>query len=235
MALGMGLLAPGAEREATAARFVEKIASDGFHLKTGFLGTPWLLPALSAIGQDDLAMRLLLNEDAPSWGFEVRMGATTVWERWNSIGPDGAFGPVDMNSFNHYANGAVADWMFGRLGGLQIVDAGYRKCRIAPLVTHPALSRATARLRTPYGLLASDWRRAADGLHLSVQIPVGTQAEVVLPVADPGRVREGGRAAAQAPGVRRTGWSDGVLTLELGSGRYDFFIPAAGRTTAARD
>lgn len=224
LALGMGLLPPGPERDATAARFVEKLAADGHHLKTGFLGTPWLLPALSSIGRDDLAMRLLLNESYPSWGFEIRMGATTVWERWNSIRADGEFGPVDMNSFNHYANGAVGDWMFDRLGGLQIVAAGYRKSRIAPLVSHAAVSHATTGLHTPYGLLASDWRRAADGLHLTLQIPVGTQAEVLLPTAAPGLVREGRQAASHAPGVRQAAWKDGVLTLQLGSGRYSFFV-----------
>jgi alpha-L-rhamnosidase len=226
LALGMGLLAPGAERDAAAARFLDKLAADKHHLKTGFLGTPWLLPALSGIGRDDLAMRLLLNDDYPSWGFEIRMGATTVWERWNGIGPDGDFGPADMNSFNHYANGAVGDWMFQHLGGLQIVEPGYRKSRVAPLVSHPALSHASASLRTPYGLLESDWRRADDGLRLSVQVPVGTEAEIVLPAATPQRVREGGQQASRAPGVTRSSWKDGVLTLRVTSGRYQFHVPS---------
>ena len=116
--------------------------------------------------------------------------------------------------------------MFGRLGGLQTVEAGYRKARIAPLLSHPAVSQARARLRTPYGLFASEWRRAADGLHLTLQVPVGTQAEVLLPTTNAGLVREGRRAASQAPGVRQTAWKDGVLTLQLGSGRYSFFIPS---------
>jgi alpha-L-rhamnosidase len=225
MALGMGLLAPGAPRDATAARFVDKLAADQHHLKTGFLGTPWLLPALSSIGRDDLAMRLLLNEDYPSWGHEIRMGATTVWERWNSIGPDGEFGPVDMNSFNHYANGAVGDWMFEHLGGLQMVEPGYKRARIAPLVSHAALSHAKASLRTPYGLLASEWRRTADGLRLIVDVPVGTEAEIVLPAAHPQHVREGRHAASHAPGVRPAGWKDGILRLRVGSGHYEFQVP----------
>jgi alpha-L-rhamnosidase len=225
MALGMGLLAPG-ERDATAAGFVAKLAADGNHLRTGFLGTPWLLPALSSIGRDDLAMRLLLNDTYPSWGFSIRMGATTVWERWNSIGADGAFGPVDMNSFNHYANGAVGDWMFGHLGGLQLVEPGYRTSRIAPLLSHPAVSHAKASLRTPYGLLASDWRRSEDGLHLNVQVPVGTQAEVVLPTSSAELVSEGRHVASRAPGVAQARWRDGVLTLQVGSGQYEFHVPA---------
>lgn len=226
LALGMGLLAPGAGRDAAAARFLDKLAADKHHLKTGFLGTPWLLPALSSIGRDDLAMRLLLNDDYPSWGFEIRMGATTVWERWNGIGPDGDFGPADMNSFNHYANGAVGDWMFQHLGGLQIVEPGYRKSRVAPLVSHPGLNQASASLRTPYGLLASDWRRADDGLHVSVQVPVGTEAEIVLPAATPQRVQEGRQQASRARGVTRSGWKEGVLTLRVTSGRYQFHVPS---------
>ena len=231
LALGMGLLAPGPERDATAARFVEKLAADNHHLKTGFLGTPWLLPALSHIGRDDLAMRLLLNDDYPSWGFEIRMGATTVWERWNGIDADGEFGPVAMNSFNHYANGAVGDWMFHRLGGLQMIEPGYRKSRIAPLLSHPAVNHAKASQRTPFGLLASEWRRAGDRLHLSVQVPVGTTAEVLLPVSHPGLVREGRQAASRAPGVVQADWKDGMLVLRLASGRYRFHVPAvsAGR------
>lgn len=225
LGLGMGLLPPGPERDATAARFVEKLAADGHHLRTGFLGTPWLLPALSAIGRDDLAMRLLLNESYPSWGHEIRMGATTVWERWNSIRADGEFGPVDMNSFNHYANGAVGAWMFERLGGLQIVEAGYRKARIAPLLSHAAVSQARASMQTPFGRLASAWHRSAEGLQLDVDVPVGIEAELVLPAADAAQLREGRHAARQAPGVRQARWTDGQLTLRLASGRYRFHAP----------
>lgn len=222
LALGMGLIAPGPERDATAVHFVEKLAADGHHLRTGFLGTPWLLPALSRIGRDDLAMRLLLNDEFPSWGFEIRMGATTLWERWNGIGSNGEFGPVDMNSFNHYANGAVGDWMFRHFGGLQMIEPGYRKSRIAPMVSHPALNSAAARQRTPFGLLASEWRRAGNRLHLNVRVPVGTTAEVVLPASDARHVREGRQAAWRAPGVLQADWKDGVLALHLASGRYSF-------------
>jgi len=227
MALGMGLLVPGTERDAASARFLEKLAADGHHLKTGFLGTPWLLPALSSIGRDDLAMRVLLNDDYPSWGHEIRMGATTVWERWNSIGADGEFGPVDMNSFNHYANGAVGDWMFQHLGGLQMIEPGYKRACIAPLVSHPAVNHAKASLRTPYGLLASEWRRADDGLlRLSVDVPAGTEAEVVLPTANAQLVREGPNAATRAPGVRQARVEQGVLILWVGSGHYEFSVPS---------
>lgn len=236
LALGLDLLRPGAERDATVARFVEKLAADGFHLRTGFLGTAWLLPALSAAGRDDLAMRLLLNEGYPSWGYEVRMGATTVWERWNSIGPDGRFGPVDMNSFNHYANGAVGDWLFRHLGGLQALAPGYRRSRIAPLTTHPAVDHAQAHQITPYGRLACDWTRTAAGLRVRVEVPVGTEAELVLPAANMRQLREGRHPAVHAPGVRHARWKGGVLSLSLGAGHYDFQLaPAPGVTGQPRE
>lgn len=226
LALGLDLLAPGEERDATAARFVEKLAADGNRLKTGLLGTPWLLPALSRIGRDDLAMQLLLSDQYPSWGFEIRMGATTLWERWNSIRADGEFGPVDMNSFNHYANGAVGDWMFERLGGLQLAGAGYRRVRIAPLLSHPELAQARASLHTPLGLLESHWQRRGAVVSLDVRVPVGAQADVVLPVSDLREVREGRQPAVRAAGVLRAAWAAGQLTLRLGAGHYRFTLPA---------
>jgi len=227
MALGMDLIADPRQREQTAARFVEKLAADDYHLKTGFLGTPWLLPALSSIGRNDLAMRLLLNEDYPSWGFEIRMGATTMWERWNTIGADGEFGPVDMNSFNHYAYGAVGDWMFQHLGGLQILEPGYRKSRIAPLVGQGGLSHARCSIRTPYGLLASEWKVDQDALTLAVTVPANTRAEVIIPATNAEAVREGTTSATSAPGVKESAFKDGRITLLVGSGRYEFTVRRA--------
>jgi alpha-L-rhamnosidase len=222
IALGMDIIADPKQREQTAAKFVEKLATDNYHLRTGFLGTPWLLPALTKIGRDDLAMRLLLNEDYPSWGFEIRMGATTVWERWNTIRANGEFGPADMNSFNHYAYGAVGDWMFQKLGGLQIVEPGYKKSHIAPLVGGGGLSHAQCRIQTPYGPLASEWKLANGELTLAVTVPANTSAEVVIPAASTESVREGNVAAVSAPGVKGAVFKDGEVTLLVGSGCYEF-------------
>lgn len=222
MALGMDLITDPAQREQTAAKFVAKLAADNYHLKTGFLGTPWLLPALSKIGRDDLALRLLRNEDYPSWGFEIRMGATTMWERWNSIRADGNFGPVDMNSFNHYAYGAVGDWMFQHLGGLQIIEPGYQKVRIAPLIGAGGLSHARSSIRTPYGPLGSEWQLTDGELTLAVTVPPNTCAEIVIPAASAEAVREGNTSAAAAPGVKETAFAHGQLSLLVGSGRYEF-------------
>ena len=222
MALGMDLIPDPTQRAQTAAKFVEKLAADNHHLRTGFLGTPWLLPALTSIGRDDLALRLLLNEDYPSWGFEIRMGATTLWERWNTIRANGEFGPVDMNSFNHYAYGAVADWMFGHLGGIQIVEPGCKKSRIAPLVGQDGLNQARCAMRTPYGLLSSEWKKIGGRLALSVEIPANTTSEIIIPAATPESVREDNKPAADAAGVRSVSFKDGRLTVLVGSGRYEF-------------
>jgi alpha-L-rhamnosidase len=224
IALGMDMIADPKQREQTGAKFVEKLWADNYHLRTGFLGTPWLLPALTKIGRDDLAMRLLLNEDYPSWGFEIHMGATTVWERWNTIRANGEFGPADMNSFNHYAYGAVGDWMFQNLGGLQIVEPGYQKSRIAPLVGQGGLTNAQCSIQTPYGPLASEWKLANGELTLAVTVPANTSAEVVIPAASTEAVREGNVAAGSASGVKGAVFKDGKVTLLLGSGHYEFNV-----------
>ena len=229
LALGMDMIDDPAARQRVAARFVAKLAADDYHLRTGFLGTPWLLPALSRIGRDDLAMRLLLNDTYPSWGFPISLGATTMWERWNSVQPNLEFGPVDMNSFNHYAYGAVGDWMFQKLGGLHALEPGYKKSLIAPLLDQPRVPGAVGTLRTPYGLLACDWRATDDQLTVAVEVPVNTNAEIHLPTLDPDTVLEGDSAARSAPGVTASTFHGGRLILTVGSGRYLFTAP---RSTA---
>jgi alpha-L-rhamnosidase len=222
MALGLDMIADVAQRAQTADKFLQKLAADNYHLKTGFLGTPWLLPALSKIGRDDLAMQVLLNEDYPSWGFPISIGATTMWERWNSIQPDGTFGPVDMNSFNHYAYGAVGDWMFGNLGGIQMVQPGYQQSRIAPLIGYGGLTYAQCSQQTPFGRLATEWYVTASNTVLNVEIPVNTTATVFVPAASGTTVFEGAVIAATAPGVVYLGTTNGAAVYAVGSGNYVF-------------
>ena len=227
IALGMDMIDDPAARQRVAARFVAKLAADDYHLRTGFLGTPWLLPALSRIGRDDLAVRLLLNDTYPSWGFPISLGATTLWERWNSVQPNLEFGPVDMNSFNHYAYGAVGDWMFQKLGGLHALEPGYKKSLIAPLLDQSRVRGAVGTLRTPYGLLACDWRATDEQLTLAVEVPANTNAEIHLPTLDPDTVLEGDSTARSAPGVTASTFQKGRLILNVGSGRYLFTAPGA--------
>jgi alpha-L-rhamnosidase len=127
-----------------------------------------------------------------------------------------------MNSFNHYAYGAVADWMFQHLSGLQIVAPGYKQARIAPLVGYDGLNSARGTIRTPYGSLSSEWKRVNGALKLAVNIPANTTAEIVIPAASADAVREGNAPAKSAPGVQTASWKEGRLTLRVGSGRYEF-------------
>lgn len=220
--LGTDMISNATQRAQTAAKFVEKLAADNNHLKTGFLGTPWLLPALSKIGRDDLAMILLLNDDYPSWGFPITIGATTMWERWNSIQPDLAFGPVDMNSFNHYAYGAVGDWMFGNLGGIQALAPGYKQARIAPLVGYGGLTNASCAQQTPFGRLATAWNVPNGTCVLTVEIPVNTTATVFVPRKSSTTVYEGAVPADTAPGVAYLGMTNSAAMYAVGSGTYVF-------------
>lgn len=221
-ALALDLIADPAQRAQTGQKFVQKLAADGYHLRTGFLGTPWLLPALAKIGREDLAMRVLLNEDYPSWGFPISIGATTMWERWNSVQPNLEFGPVDMNSFNHYAYGAVGDWMFEKLGGLLSLESGYKTALVAPLVGAGGLAHVRCTQRTPRGTLASEWDLAPGAATLTVEIPVNTTAIVRLPACDGTGVLEGAQAADAAPGVSFLRLEDGAALYSVGSGTYAF-------------
>ncbi|MGC4977939.1 family 78 glycoside hydrolase catalytic domain [Streptomyces sp. DT199] len=221
MALGMDLVADPALVGKVGEKFVAKLALTDHHLRTGFIGTPLLLPALSRIGRDDLAYKMLLHKDYPSWGYEIEKGGTTMWERWNSIMPDGEFGPVDMNSFNHYAYGAVGDWMFQNIGGLSAIEPGYKRSRIAP-VPGGNLTRGSGSLHTVHGLLSSRWTNRDGVFTLKVTVPVNTVAEVHVPADTRRAVTEGGRPADQAKGVRFLRMEDEAAVFQVGSGTYDF-------------
>ncbi|MEU9629276.1 family 78 glycoside hydrolase catalytic domain [Streptomyces luteogriseus] len=228
MALGMDLVADPALVGKVGEKFVAKLALTGHHLRTGFIGTPLLLPALSRIGRDDLAYTMLLHKDYPSWGYEIEKGGTTMWERWNSIMPDGEFGPVDMNSFNHYAYGAVGDWMFRNIGGLSALEPGYKRSRIAP-VPGGDLTRGSGSLHTVHGLLSSRWTSRDGVFTLKVTVPVNTVAEVHVPAGTRRAVTEGGRPADRAEGVRFLRMEDGAAVFQVGSGSYDFVTEADAR------
>ncbi|HZS53706.1 MAG TPA: family 78 glycoside hydrolase catalytic domain [Bryobacteraceae bacterium] len=243
LALGMNMIADAAQRDQTAARFVEKVAADNYHLQTGFLGTPWLLPSLTGIGRNDLAFRLLLNQDYPSWGFPISMGATTNWERWNSIQPDGTFGDASMNSFNHYAYGAVADWMFGNIGGIQALQPGYKQSLIAPLIGYGGLTSATCSQETVFGRLATSWSISGQNIALQVEVPVNTTAVVYVPANAGTTVYESGAPAQTANGVQLLQRENSRAQFLVGSGTYVFTSAApllappslgvtAGRTSA---
>jgi alpha-L-rhamnosidase len=180
MALQWDLLPTARQREAAGHRLADLVRTNGFRIATGFVGTPLMTDALTCAGHPDLAHRLLLEKGCPSWLYPVTMGATTVWERWDSMLPDGTVNPGQMTSFNHYALGAVADWMHRTVAGLAPAAPGYREILVRPLPDR-ALTHASARHLTPYGEASVCWRREDGRFHLEVAVPVGTRATVRLP------------------------------------------------------
>jgi hypothetical protein len=225
MALGMNLV-PDELRGKVADKFVAKIKASGNALTTGFLGTPWLLPALSGSGRMSEAYALLTRQEYPSWGYEVKMGATTMWERWNSINPDGTFGDPAMNSFNHYAYGAVGQWMYQNIGGISAIEAGYHKSRIAPHIGG-GLTSGSGSFDSAYGTIKSVWRNDSSGFRLVIDVPVNTTAQVEIPAATASSVTDGDSPVAKANGVNGFSHANGVLTVTVGSGHYEFRAPQA--------
>ena len=220
MVIGMDL-SPAELLGNVGDKFVAKIASRDYHLSTGFLGTPWLLPALTKTGHQDIAYRLLNNESYPSWGYEVASGATTMWERWDSLRPDGSFGDVGMNSFNHYAYGAVGDWMYQNIGGITATGAGYKTFDIAPSVGG-GLTHGKGTFESVFGTITSDWSTTESGLALAVTVPVNTTASVRIPAANQWSVTEGGEPLTPGDGITVESVENGMVTLSVGSGSYAF-------------
>lgn len=184
-------LVPAELRAAVGARLAELVHEADNRIATGFVGTPLVSDALSETGQLDAAYALLLERECPSWLYPVTQGATTVWERWDSQLPDGRVNPGQMTSFNHYALGAVADWLHRVVAGLAPTSPGYRTVQFRPR-PGGGLRSASARHESPYGTVTIDWRiEGADDLVVDVQVPVGVSASVELPGAEPIEVGHG--------------------------------------------
>jgi alpha-L-rhamnosidase len=156
------------------------VPETGGTISTGFAGTPAICDALSATGHLDEAYALLLERRCPSWLYAVTMGATTIWERWDSLLPDGSVNPGEMTSFNHYALGAVADWMHRVVAGIAPDAPAYRQFRFAPR-PGGGITAAGARHETPYGTAGIEWRCDEGRITVHVQVPVGTTAMLDLP------------------------------------------------------
>jgi alpha-L-rhamnosidase len=180
LAITFGLLDEG-HRHLAGERLAQLVTEGGYHIQTGFAGTPFVTDALTTTGHLDDAYRLLLQRECPSWLYPVTMGATTIWERWDSMLPDGTINPGQMTSFNHYALGAVVDWMHRTIGGLAPLEPGYAKVLVAPQ-PGGGLTWARSSLRTRHGLVSVSWStEGADGLALEVELPEGVTALVRLP------------------------------------------------------
>lgn len=167
-------------RASAAERLVQNIRDYGNHLTTGFLGTPYLCHALTKSGYTNVAYDLLMQETYPSWLYPVKMGATTIWERWDGIKPDGSFQTPSMNSYNHYAYGAIGDWMYQNIAGIQAGSPGYKKIIIKP-IAGGKLTHAEGSYESSYGTIRSKWRIENNKFKLTVTIPPNTTAEVFVP------------------------------------------------------
>ncbi|MFH8533882.1 family 78 glycoside hydrolase catalytic domain [Streptomyces tendae] len=202
LALCFRLLEDDAERAEAGRRLADLVARGGHRIGTGFLGTPLVCDALTDTGHVDTAYRLLTQRSCPSWLYQVDMGATTIWERWDSMLPDGTVNPGEMTSFNHYALGAVADWMHRTVAGLAPAEPGYRRLLVRPR-PGAGLTWAKAEHDTPHGRAETHWRREGDTLRLDVLVPPHVTARIELPGAEP---------------------------VEAGPGRHAFFTPYPAAT-----
>ncbi len=178
MAITWGMLSDD-QAKLAGARLADLVRLSGFRISTGFVGTPIICDALSSTGHSEVAYRLLQEKQLPSWLYPVTMGATTIWERWDSMLPDGTINPGEMTSFNHYALGAVADWMHRVIAGLAF-DPVARIVTIAPTIGG-TLAHASTALETPYGRAASGWRREGTTVVVDALVPPGVQGHVTLP------------------------------------------------------
>lgn len=173
-------LAKEKDRERILQTLLANIGNHKNHLATGFVGTPYISHVLSENGAHDMASTLFMKEDYPSWLYEVNMGATTIWERWNSIKPDGTFDESGMNSLNHYAYGSVGDWMYRKVAGINQLEPGYKKILIKPMFVK-GIETAEGTFESPNGKIVSGYSCKNGKIHVHVEIPANTTAVILLP------------------------------------------------------
>ncbi|MHC4478001.1 MAG: family 78 glycoside hydrolase catalytic domain, partial [Planctomycetota bacterium] len=221
LALAFDLL-DDSSKESAARRLAEDVRRFK-HITTGFLGASPICHMLSDHGYLDEAYMLLNRKDYPSWLYPITKGATTIWERWDGVKPDGSFQDKGMNSFNHYAYGAIGDWLYRVVAGLEIDEQnpGYKHIIIEPQ-PGGGLTYAKARLDSMYGPIESGWSLDGPTVTVNIEIPPNTTATAKLPSANLADVTEGGRPLADADGIIDTSQDADTAVLRLGSGRYSF-------------
>jgi alpha-L-rhamnosidase len=222
LALAFNLL-PENVRARAAAHLVENIRTLGWHLSTGFIGISHLNPVLTLTGHADVAYRLLRQEDYPSWLYQVKHGATTIWERWNGwTEQDGFFDP-QMNSFNHYSLGSVGEWLFRHVAGIELDPdvSGFQRFVLRP---YPGggLTFAHATYQTLHGEIASGWHHTGQKFRWTVRIPANTTARVFIPSQPGTAITVAGTPLDDADGLRVAGREDGYCACEAGSGSFEF-------------
>ena len=250
LALNFDML-PENVRQSAAERLVANIKDYNYHLTTGFLGTPYLCHVLTRFGYHDVAYTLLTQETYPSWLYPVKMGATTIWERWDGQKPDGSFQTVGMNSFNHYAYGAIGDWMYRVIAGIDTDGepngVGYKKIIIRPRIDGKilragenasewskvgslqknekdsgGLQSVAADLQTNYGKVSSNWKNENGQLSLEVEIPVNTTAVLYLPTSKTENIKENRELISNNKNIVIKEKQTNQTVLEVGSGKYSF-------------
>ena len=214
LALGFDLL-DGTLAKKAAERLVADIEKRNWHLSTGFVGTRDIMHVLSKIGRNDVAFRLLHNKTFPSWGFTIANGATSIWERWDGWTPDKGFQDPGMNSFAHYAFGAVAGWMFQQLAGIQSIEPGFAHIRIAPQID-PNLKWLHSSYDSIRGKIVSEWSVSNGVLTMKVVVPPNTKAEIRVP----------GSSVKSSPALEVSRVDSGVAVFDVGSGEYEFVAKA---------
>lgn len=193
LAICLNLLDPVQQARA-GDRLVELVRKNKFKVGTGFAATPYLCEALVSTGHIQVAYAMLLEKGCPSWLYPVTIGATTVWERWDSMLPDGSINPGEMTSFNHYAFGAIAKFMYERVAGLQRLEPGWKRVRISPAIG-ATFSRASASHVSPQGTISFEWEtnivnRDQESFIIKAIVPANTIAEIVLPGLEREEVKE---------------------------------------------
>jgi alpha-L-rhamnosidase len=218
LALRFGLLTE-VQHQAAVRHLVAALAASDDHLSTGFVGVAHLLPALTDGGHLDLAYQLVCTDTFPSWGYSIRQGATTMWERWDGWTESTGFQDAAMNSFNHYAFGSVGEWFYAVVGGLRCHPevAGWEHIVVEPR-PGGGLTWAQCRYVSTRGPVSCHWERAGLELKVDIEIPPGSVADIVLPCPPGGRITEGGVAVEE---VSLDGASG---RFRIGSGRYQFLV-----------
>ena len=196
------------------------------HLSTGFVGVGYLCPVLTETGHNDVAYKLLLNDTFPSWGYSIRQGATTIWERWDGYTKDKGFQDPGMNSFNHYSLGSVGQWLYQDVAG---IDTDPARPGYAHLLLHPSpghgLTWARATYNSIHGTIASDWKIGRGKFLWNITVPANTTATAWIPTRDAAGVTESGQRIGDASGIVPLRAKAGVVVYELKSGTYHFASP----------